>query len=675
MEEKRMNANRKVSGMKGVKARLLTAIVPCVTIAVIAIIILSYRESKKIISQEAKDLLAAESKAYAGEIETWSTDILSTLNMVKHSLETTAVDEESRKTYLSSIVGKYEDFPQGVYIGNDKGYYLDMSGWVPGADYIVQERDWYKEGLEHESFAYGKPYLDADTGEYIVSASAVIKTSDGTKMIAAADVFLGSVSERIADIKVMDTGNSFLIDRKSKEILAHKDSKMIGQSLTVDMEDSLLKAIAKKIDGNNLKLEKIEADKEGYYVEISEIADTDWLLISSIKEDDVLADLFSLQKKMIGILVIAILIISVLIGRIVHVIIRPIKYLTTDIGKITDGDFTVEIESKGQDEISVMGSSMQTFIEAMRKTIGEIFNISHQLNEQAENSSAASETLYNSAATQSNAMKELNDTVEELAKSVTEVAENATTLAMVVSETGESGSHAKEKMEDTVKISQQGRDDMVQVKQAMENIQESVAQLEESVGHVGASTEEIKKFVGIIGDIASETNLLSLNAAIEAARAGEAGKGFAVVAEEIRNLAETSADAVSRISNITAEINDLVEDAVEKTRISAGNINDSSGLVITASDTFQKIYETIGETNEIVQEIILNVNKVDEVAASVAAITEEQSASAQEILATAENLATEAVNVTDNSGNVAQSAQNVAENAEKLADEMKRFKI
>lgn len=267
-------------------------------------------------------------------------------------------------------------------------------------------------------------------------------------------------------------------------------------------------------------------------------------------------------------------------------------------------------------------------------------HISHQLNEQAENSSAASETLYNSAATQSNAMKELNDTVEELAKSVTEVAENATTLAMVVSETGESGSHAKEKMEDTVKISQQGRDDMVQVKQAMENIQESVAQLEESVGHVGASTEEIKKFVGIIGDIASETNLLSLNAAIEAARAGEAGKGFAVVAEEIRNLAETSADAVSRISNITAEINDLVEDAVEKTRISAGNINDSSGLVITASDTFQKIYETIGETNEIVQEIIINVNKVDEVAASVAAITEEQSASAQEILATAENLAT-----------------------------------
>lgn len=101
MEEKRMNANRKVSGMKGVKARLLTAIVPCVTIAVIAIIILSYRESKKIISQEAKNFLAAESKAYAGEIETWSTDILSTLNMVKHSLETTAVDEESRKTYFS----------------------------------------------------------------------------------------------------------------------------------------------------------------------------------------------------------------------------------------------------------------------------------------------------------------------------------------------------------------------------------------------------------------------------------------------------------------------------------------------------------------------------------------------------------------------------------------------
>ena len=181
---------------------------------------------------------------------------------------------------------------------------------------------------------------------------------------------------------------------------------------------------------------------------------------------------------------------------------------------------------------------------------------------------------------------------------------------------------------------------MDKVKHAMETVQASVTQLETAVGHVGESTEEITKFVEIIGDIASQTNLLSLNAAIEAA-------------EEIRNLAETSSQAVDKISSITADINTLVSDAVDKTQISAKHIHDSEELVSTAHHTFHDIYQTIGETSELL----------------------EQSASAEEILATSEGLAQEALSVTDNSENVAQAAQNVATQAEKLANEMRYFKI
>ena len=175
-----------------------------------------------------------------------------------------------------------------------------------------------------------------------------------------------------------------------------------------------------------------------------------------------------MQTRIILILVLAMVIIGFLIERIVHIVVEPIKTLTKDIGKITDGDFTVNVQTKGQDEVAAMGNGMQKFIGTMRNTIGTIFSISGQLNQQAENSSSVSEILYRSAITQSTSMKELNSTVEELANSVTEVAENTTSLAMIVSETDQIGHNASEKMNDTVVISGKGRDDMDKVKHAME---------------------------------------------------------------------------------------------------------------------------------------------------------------------------------------------------------------
>ncbi len=669
------NETKKSKPLKGIKAKLLKTILPCVAIAIIAIIVISYVASKEIIVREAKDLLRAESKMNTRELETWTTGILNTLDMVQNTMQTVPMSEEMEKTYLATTVGMSEDYPNGVYVGDDQGKYVDMSGWVPDADYVVTERDWYQEGLTHETFAFGAPYLDADSGAFIVSASALIQTNNGAKTVAATDVFLSYASEMVSDIKVMGDGYAFLIDTDSNTILAHKDKDLVAQSVSKDSEDAYIRTVADKIGSESGKVQTVKVGKTVYYVEIEPVKGTSWVLVSNVKESTVLEDLGNLQKKIIFIMIIAIIIIGILVERIVHIVVGPIKSLTSDIGRITEGDFTVEVQTKGEDEVAVMGNRMKEFIGTMRGTIGDIFSISGQLNQQAENSSAVSETLYGSAATQSSAMKELNATVEELAKSVTEVAENATSLAMIVSEADQIGSDASKKMKDTVVISGKGRDDMDKVKRAMDDIQKSVTQLEAAVGHVGESTEEITKFVEIIGDIASQTNLLSLNAAIEAARAGEAGKGFAVVAEEIRNLAETSAGAVDKISAITAEINTLVDDAVDKTKVSAQNINDSEELITAAYHTFHDIYKTIGETNDLVQEMIANVNKVDEVATSVAAITQEQSASAEEILATSENLAQEALSVTDNSENVAQSAQSVAEHAEKLADEMKHFKI
>ncbi|ABX41894.1 methyl-accepting chemotaxis protein [Lachnoclostridium phytofermentans] len=660
---------------RSIKTKLILIIAPLVVIAIGTLLMITYTNSRKIIMDDANQLVKSLTKSNANEIETWSQEIISSLNQVQNTLNNVELDTNALMKYLKSTMNQNDSFADGVYVGTDKQELFTPFDFTMPSGFIVTERDWFKEGLENEHFQYGTAYLDAHTGEYIVSASAKLKSANGVKKVASVDISLKEMSKIISTKKIMETGRLFIVDITSSKILAINDETLINTDFNVSNNDKLIAEMAARINLDIDEFTELTLDGSKYSVDVQSIKNTPWKVIGYIPHSEILETLNNLQIFVFVLFLGSMIVLVVLVERVIHYIIKPVKNLNTSIEKITSGDFSVDVSIKGNDEIAMMCNNMQKFIETMRGTIIEVTSMSNSLEKQSDNSTKIAQVLYDSAQTQSNAMLELNQTVDELARAVTDVAENTTSLSMVASETGQKGKDAGEKMKDTVMISEKGKEDMLHIDTAMKSVDFNVSQLKEAVEQVIESSEKINDIVKLIADISSQTNLLSLNAAIEAARAGESGRGFSVVAEEIRKLAETSESSVRSIAELNQNIQKLVTNTVDKTQESTDSIKNSINLIQAASDTFNKIYVTISETSDIVEDMIVNVNRVDDVATSVAAITQEQSAAAEEILATSENLSSHAATITEHSFTVEQDASVLSQTAENLNNQMKFFKI
>ena len=335
----------------------------------------------------------------------------------------------------------------------------------------------------------------------------------------------------------------------------------------------------------------------------------------------------------------------------------------------------MSMSAKGNDEIALMCRSLNDFVEIMRNVISDIRDISDQLNHSSDSTKKIAVTLNDAAASQADSMSDVKVTLDQVAAGVQELALHATTLSGVVNGTNEQGGLAKQNMQQTVNVASQGRADMEEVSAAMDSIVSSMGQLEQIVDKVGASTEQINTMVGIISDISDQTNLLSLNAAIEAARAGDAGRGFAVVADEIRKLAEVSASSAAQISDIIGQVNSQVSYMVQQTSQSVAYIRDNSEKIAASREIFERIYQNVTETDEMLSDIVGQIAHVDDVATNIAALSQEQSASTEEILASTEVLATASLQFASDSQQVSQSADHVSEASFSLAEHMRKFKI
>ncbi|MDD3394929.1 MAG: methyl-accepting chemotaxis protein [Anaerotignum sp.] len=280
------------------------------------------------------------------------------------------------------------------------------------------------------------------------------------------------------------------------------------------------------------------------------------------------------------------------------------------LGRMSEGDMTVTVDIKYQNDFLPIKNSMERIISSLNETLVQINTASNEVAAGSEQVSAGAQALSQGSMEQASSIEELAANIAEISSQIRQNAENAQKVNANVKETN-----------DEINL---GMDQMMKLIVAMDEI--------------ANTSNEVQKIIRAIDDIAFQTNILALNAAVEAARAGAAGKGFAVVADEVRNLAGKSAEAAKNtttlIDNTLVAINngtkvvDKVKDSLENISIKGNSV---SGLVEGITEASQQQAESADQIN-------VGVEQISSVVQTNSATAEESAASSEELSGQAEML-------------------------------------
>ncbi|MBO8128273.1 MAG: methyl-accepting chemotaxis protein [Peptococcaceae bacterium] len=301
-------------------------------------------------------------------------------------------------------------------------------------------------------------------------------------------------------------------------------------------------------------------------------------------------------------------------------LITPLNQLITSVGKVADGDLTqrVQISSKGEKgEIGILVNAFNKMIDNFRHIAVDLKNKSASLAASAQQLSAnAEETSAGANETASN-IAEVSATIEKVSNNAQQIAANA---------------------DQASQNAQQGRDGIKNVQRQVAKINQKAADASRDIKELKNTIDKIGEIVNLITNIADQTNLLALNAAIEAARAGEQGRGFAVVAEEIRKLAEQSANAANEIYNLINNVQQDADKAVASMKL--GMEEAKKGVLVgkEAGEAVNAIINNLQALTKQIKEIARSTNEISSAVQSVASTTEQSTAALEEIASSTESL-------------------------------------
>ena len=643
-----------------------------VTLLLGAMVLMVAYQSHSILNDQVNTLGMELIKTRANEVGRYFDVIWGTVNTsaqtAQYLMEAEGKDtDDLLQPAFKVIYDKVKSDPSilDVYMGlESSGRLASGEGWSEPGDYDARKRPWYIQAVQEDKTVLTAPYVDANTGQLVITVASPVKSSSGKLLgVAGIDVVLTTLSKKVTSYTILGKGYGFLLDKEGNTICHPKSEMVMKENITKPsglITPELAEAGRKMISGSPGFVDySFQGERRRTFFSPTR---SGFVLGMVFPASDLNAMVRSLAIRQLLLGLVTLILVGAMLYGLSRSVVAPVKRITDSLKKLGQLDLTQDQNDQWlrevghhRTEIGLMAQSALVLKETLRQAISDIASQSDRTAAAAENLAALSEESVASVEeikasvdqvaslmeSNSASLQETNAGIEEVSSGAQQAANSAT-----------DGAEAASKMSH---LSEQTVRQVEEVVKAITHVGDESKRTFERIQKVADSVASISGFVATIRSIADQTNLLALNAAIEAARAGDQGRGFAVVAEEVRKLAEESALAAKEVEDLIAPLQANTEESLRATEQSQRSMD----------DTVRRAHEAQGKLAEVLGQIRV----INDAMQNIAATSEEQAAAAQEIAQGIDNVTQATINVVNSVEMIRHSSEETAKASEAVAQE------